>query len=200
MTRIMFDVWMAKNWLHKLSMRRLFSRPNIDFMRIRYYWFTATIFLTVIGITVFIVRLSSDHSPLNIDFEGGTAYGGQLDPEQIKDLKGIGDLRALLGEESQKQRLQVAKVVEDPVPGKEGLIFDITYQNEEGTQTTRTILDTGARLRFPGPGEHAPETGVREERDERPAIRFDRRRQGRGRPIPENAVEAPGADAGRHSH
>src|SRR6202043_2500016 len=46
MTRLMFDLWQAKNWLHKLSMMRLFTRPNIDFMRIRYYWFTATIVLT----------------------------------------------------------------------------------------------------------------------------------------------------------
>jgi SecD/SecF fusion protein len=139
MTRLMFDIWLAKNWLHKLSMRRLFSRPNINFMGIRYYWFTATILLTIIGITVFVVRLSSDHSPLNIDFVGGTAYGGELDPEQIKDLKDIGDLRNLLSEENQKKRLQVAKVIEVPVPGREGLIFDITYQNEDGTQTTRTI-------------------------------------------------------------
>jgi SecD/SecF fusion protein len=75
MTRLMFDLWQAKNWLHKLSMMRLFSRPNIDFMRIRYYWFTATVALTVIGAAVFIARLPSD---LNIDFTGGTAYGGQL--------------------------------------------------------------------------------------------------------------------------
>ncbi len=131
MTRLMFDIWMAKNWLHKLSMRRLFSRPNIDFMRIRYYWFTATILLTIIGITVFVVRLPAD---LNIDFVGGTAYGGELDPDKIKDLKDIGDLRRLL-----EQPIKVAKVVEDKVPGKEGLIFDITYENEDGTQTTRTI-------------------------------------------------------------
>src|ERR1700732_1714266 len=75
MTRVLFDFWLSKHWLHKLSMFRLFSRPNIDFMRIRYYWFTATIILTVIGISVFVFRLPAD---LNIDFVGGTAYGGQL--------------------------------------------------------------------------------------------------------------------------
>src|SRR5438045_7783756 len=37
MTRLMFDVWLNRNWLHQLSMLRLFSRPNIDFMRTRYY-------------------------------------------------------------------------------------------------------------------------------------------------------------------
>src|SRR6202035_4213605 len=43
MTRAMFDLWQHKGWLHKLSMRQLFHRPNIDFMAIRYYWFTATV-------------------------------------------------------------------------------------------------------------------------------------------------------------
>ena len=51
------NIWQVKGWLKKLSMFRLFSRPNIDFMGIRYYWFTATILLTVLGITVFLVRM-----------------------------------------------------------------------------------------------------------------------------------------------
>jgi SecD/SecF fusion protein len=131
MTRLMFDIWFAKNWLHKLSMFRLFARPNIDFMRIRYYWFTATILLTIIGITVFVIRLPAD---LNIDFVGGTAYGGELEVPL-----NIGELRKLLDEKNQARRLQVAKVEEVKVPGKEGLIFDITYQNENGSQETRTI-------------------------------------------------------------
>jgi SecD/SecF fusion protein len=82
MTRLLFDVWQYKGWLHKLSMARLFSRPNIDFMGIRYYWFTATILLTIFGATVFVIR---GMNGLNIDFTGGTAYGGKLskqaDPE-----------------------------------------------------------------------------------------------------------------------
>src|SRR6185295_4162891 len=36
MTRLMFDFWLSKNWLHKLSMLRLFAKPDIDFMSIRY--------------------------------------------------------------------------------------------------------------------------------------------------------------------
>jgi SecD/SecF fusion protein len=83
MTRLMFDIWQFKGWLHKLSMFRLFSRPNIDFMRIRYYWFTATIILTVVGAAVFIHRL--DSGGLNIDFTKGTAYGGLLVKGGAKD-------------------------------------------------------------------------------------------------------------------
>src|SRR6202040_4161805 len=32
MTRVMFDVWLDRGWLHKLSMFRLLSRTNINFM------------------------------------------------------------------------------------------------------------------------------------------------------------------------
>ena len=37
MTRTMFDIWLAQDWLHKLSFMQLFKRPNINFMAIRYY-------------------------------------------------------------------------------------------------------------------------------------------------------------------
>jgi SecD/SecF fusion protein len=88
MTRFMFDLWQYKGWLHKLSMFRLLSRPNIDFMAIRYYWFTATVVLTLFGITVFLLR---GEKGLNIDFMGGTAYGGRL-----RDFTTIAELRKKL--------------------------------------------------------------------------------------------------------
>src|SRR5262249_53225801 len=65
MTRLMFDLWQSQNWLHKLSMMRFLSRPNFDFMGWRRVWFTTTIVLTVIGISVFLVR---GQEGLNIDF------------------------------------------------------------------------------------------------------------------------------------
>ena len=65
-TRLFFDIWQHKGWLTKLSMMKLFSKPNIDFMAIRYYWFTATVLLTIFGASVFIYRL--DKGGLNIDF------------------------------------------------------------------------------------------------------------------------------------
>ena len=48
-------------------------------MAIRYYWFTATIILTILGGGLFIYRL--DKGGLNIDFVGGTAYSGQLEQD-----------------------------------------------------------------------------------------------------------------------
>jgi SecD/SecF fusion protein len=76
MTRLLFDIWQYQGWLKKLTMMKLFSKPNIDFMAIRYYWFTATIILTILGATLFVYRL--DRGGLNIDFTRGTAYSGQL--------------------------------------------------------------------------------------------------------------------------
>ncbi len=128
MTRLMFDLWLARGWLKKLSMFRLLSRTNIDFMAIRYYWFAATILLTIFGISVFIWRLPAD---LNIDFNGGTLYGGQL-----SSPKSIEDLRNLLGEKNQQQRLKVADVKELNIAGEQGLAYAITY---EGDPTPRTI-------------------------------------------------------------
>src|SRR5262249_20455156 len=94
-----------------------FARPNIDFMRIRYYWFTATVVLTLIGITVFLVR---GEQGLNIDFVGGTAYGGEL----VKPAD-ITELRRLLAEAHQAKVLPVRDVKEDEASN--GLAFRITY-------------------------------------------------------------------------
>src|SRR5206468_2838173 len=82
MTRTIFEIWLAKDWLHNLNFGRLkfgsldLHHANFDFMRIRYYWFTATIILTLVGAALFIFRL--DRGGLNIDFVGGTAYTGRL--------------------------------------------------------------------------------------------------------------------------
>ncbi len=94
MTRLLFDIWQHQGWLHKLSMFRFLSKPNFDFMAIRYYWFTATILLTIFGASVFIWRL--DKGGLNIDFMGGTAYGGRLnemvDARTLRDMLSRSDL------------------------------------------------------------------------------------------------------------
>src|SRR5204862_1141146 len=74
MTRVLFDFWLSKGWLHKLSMMRLFARPDIDFMGIRYAMFIVTAVVSIAGLALFIGRLPND---LNIHFVGGTAYGGK---------------------------------------------------------------------------------------------------------------------------
>jgi SecD/SecF fusion protein len=127
MTRLMFDLWLARGWLKKLSMFRLLSRTNIDFMAIRYYWFAATILLTIFGISVFIWRMPSD---LNIDFNGGTLYGGQLSTP-----KSIEDLRQLLSEKGQAEKLKVAEVKELNIAGEQRLAYAIRYEGEPAPRT-----------------------------------------------------------------
>jgi SecD/SecF fusion protein len=125
MTRLMFDVALATGRLTKLGMFRLLSRTNIDFMAIRYYWFTATILLTVLGASVFFLR---GRSALNIDFVGGTAYTGQLThPMTLVSSPDKPGLRDLLGEKKQESMLVVTNVkrLDD-----RGMEFEITYKDD----------------------------------------------------------------------
>ena len=87
MTRTIFDVCQLKGWIGDLKMLHVFVNPNFDFMAIRRAMFSITLALTVIGGGLFIYRL--DKGGLNIDFEGGTAYSGQLTSMQdISWLRG----------------------------------------------------------------------------------------------------------------
>ena len=130
MTRLLFDFWLSKGWLHKLSMLRLFAKPDIDFMGIRNVMFVATIVLAVLGITLFIGRLPND---LNIDFVGGTAYGGKL----TRGLK-IQELRNLVDEPNQKKWLANVDAKEEE--GSHGYRYALTYKNPDGTTTElRTV-------------------------------------------------------------
>ena len=129
MTRLLFDFWLSKGWLHKLSMLRLFAKPDIDFMGIRNIMFVATILLAVLGITLFIGRLPND---LNIDFVGGTAYGGKL----TKALT-IQELRALVDEPNQKKWLANVKATEEV--GSHGYDYKLTYTNPDKTTDVRTV-------------------------------------------------------------
>jgi SecD/SecF fusion protein len=125
MTRVIFDFWLSRGWLHKLSMFKFFSKPDFNFMAIRYYWFTATIILTIAGMALFIGRLPDD---LNIDFRGGTAYGGQLVrpvalvSRTVNSKEELG-LRDLVGEKRQKELLTAhAKMI-----GNSGTQFELWY-------------------------------------------------------------------------
>ena len=141
-TRFMFDFWLSKGWLHKLSMMKLLSKPNWDFMSIRYYWFTATIILTIMGAAVFIGRLNS--GGLNIDFMGGTAYTGQL-----KEGMTIGQLRETLDPDLKDNKAKLSGVVVEPLDDK-GFNFDLTYPGDKHPRLVQlpnpaTAADVAAR-------------------------------------------------------
>src|SRR5262249_24880430 len=137
MTRVLFDFWLVKGWLKKLGMFRLFARPDIDFMDIRNVMFIATLTLAVAGIALFIGRLPND---LNIDFVGGTAYGGQLN----KALN-IQELRELVEEPNQKKWLKGVTAKE--VEGSGGYSYQLTYEKGE----PKTVSVNMANLVLPNP-------------------------------------------------
>ncbi|QVL33377.1 protein translocase subunit SecD [Telmatocola sphagniphila] len=129
MTRLIFDYCLHRNWLKQLRMLRFFSKPSIDFMAIRKLMFTATAILTILGLGLFLARGSNG---LNVDFVGGTAYGGQFKTE-----KSISELRHLLSDERQKTLLAIdsVKSVEDP-SGKFKNIYAIKYKDGSEQQVT----------------------------------------------------------------
>lgn len=115
MTRVLFDFWLSRGWLHKLGMLRLFARPDIDFMGIRNLMFGVTAAASILGVVLFLGRM-----PLNIDFVGGTAYGGKL----TRSLSLV-DLRDLLDEKNQERILSEVKVADEA--SGEGRRFVLTY-------------------------------------------------------------------------
>ncbi|HKA06657.1 MAG TPA: protein translocase subunit SecD [Gemmataceae bacterium] len=126
MTRLIFDYWQVKGWLTQLRMMRLFSRPNINFMKIRYQMFALTVILTILGIGLFLFR---GQKGLNVDFVGGTAYTGRL----VKPVD-IGTLRMLVSEDRQKTQLAVAEVNEVPDPsGRNKNTYEIVYKDGQRT-------------------------------------------------------------------
>jgi SecD/SecF fusion protein len=155
MTRAIFDYWLSRGWLKKLSMFRLFAKPNIDFMAIRYYWFTATVLLTIIGGGLFIYRLDSDESDpsrrkatvLNIDFIGGTAYSGEL-----KEKMDIEQVRKEL-EKSKLPDLSVEQIFLSDKSYSEGTkskLFTVRTSNKNRDEVLAAINNTlgqgGAKL------------------------------------------------------
>jgi SecD/SecF fusion protein len=123
MTRLMFDLWLKYAHPQQFGMLRLLTKTRIDFMAIRYYWFTATVILTVLGISVFAIR---GQASLNVDFVGGTVYGGQLKEARAISSSNPPGLRQLLAPEHQHLMLKVAKVEQTDALGRE---YHVTYDD-----------------------------------------------------------------------
>lgn len=129
MTRVMFDFWQSKGWLTKLTMMRLFAKPDIDFMSIRYAMFAITLGLSIAGLALFVGRIPND---LNIDFVGGTAYGGKL-----KTGKTVAEMRKLIDEKHQAEVLKDPEVKEIQTGDARRYAYEITFPN--GDQQKRTV-------------------------------------------------------------
>jgi len=125
MTRLMFDIWQARGWLTKLTMMRLFAKPEIDFMSVRYIMFAITIGVSIAGAALFVGRLPND---LNIDFVGGTAYAGKL----TKGVR-VAELRDLVAESKQKTILAGVVVTQ---LDEEGRRYELTFPNGDKAKHT----------------------------------------------------------------
>ncbi|HEX3316097.1 MAG TPA: protein translocase subunit SecD [Gemmataceae bacterium] len=123
MTRTIFDFWIKKGWYTNFNPFKLFSRPNIDFMRIRIPMFTATLTLAVLGLVLFIARLPDD---LNIDFTGGTAYSGKLD-----DYVGVKELRDFFDDKAQKKWLAIPAGGVKEADDSDGHRFLVKYEGDD---------------------------------------------------------------------
>src|SRR5207253_812217 len=110
-TRTMFRFWELKGWLKELSMAKLFSKPNINFMGIRRPVFIATVIISLAGLAVFLAR---GKGSLNMDFVGGTVYSAELN-----ERKTIDDLHELLESEANQKKLLALDSDPEPVPGKD---------------------------------------------------------------------------------
>jgi len=111
MTRLMFDYWIHKRWMTEYTPHKLFSRPSLNFMKIRNQMFILTGLLTVVGLGIFLAR---GERVLNVDFTKGTVYGGRLREGEERSLStrdGKLGLVELLSEQRQKERLKVKDVI-----------------------------------------------------------------------------------------
>lgn len=150
MTRLMFDYWLSRHWLTKLSMHRLLSRTSINFMKIRYYMFGLTVFLTVAGLLLFLAR---GKDVLNVDFNGGTSYTATLaEPLGLTTTDGKPGLMDLLDDGRQKTVLAVKPVRDGGVTRvgeADKRTFQITYADNKTYKVTLSANPA------PGAGEQA---------------------------------------------
>jgi len=148
MTRMMFDFWQHKKWLKELKMLRIFEKPSYNPMKYRVQFFSITAALTVIGLALFLMR---GNDVLNVDFRGGTVYGGRLKDGEERALTATDKpgLRDLLNDENQRERLKVDSVrwVNRPASGDFAsvgtYIYEINYADKAKSTVSLTEKPAG---------------------------------------------------------
>jgi SecD/SecF fusion protein len=146
MTRLLFDYWLHRRWLTELKMMRLFGKLGFHPMRFRYYFFSLTGALTILGLGLFLYR---GESGLNVDFRGGTVFSNQLKDGEERALTTVGDkpgFRELLSEENQKAKLKPTRAVWENKEGDAAtantFVYTITYDEGAGKTSTSTVTLT----------------------------------------------------------
>ncbi|MBV8678263.1 MAG: protein translocase subunit SecD [Planctomycetaceae bacterium] len=68
-SRVIFELFYVKGWLKKLTMMKLMSKTNIDFIGPRYYCIAGSLIVIALGLGATLLR---GRTMYNIDFTGGT--------------------------------------------------------------------------------------------------------------------------------
>jgi len=146
MTRLMFDYWLHKKWLTEMKMMRLFGKLGFHPMRYRYFFFSLTGALTILGLALFLYR---GESGLNVDFRGGTVFAGRLKDGEERGLTttdGKPGYRELLSEEHQKKQLRAIRAGWENKEGEAAtantFVYTITYQDPDGKTSSSTVTLT----------------------------------------------------------
>jgi SecD/SecF fusion protein len=173
-TRFIFDLWISKGWLKQLKTLGFFSKPTIDFMGARKFWFSTSVALTIVGAVLFIGRLPYN---LNIDFVGGTAYGGIL-----TEARGLSTtthasgnevlgLRDLMSDTSQQVLLQVPEEGVREIAGSEGREFLVSYREPNGSTTPPRTITLANKIEAPTAAER--QTLLRERLQQLPDVSIE---------------------------
>ncbi|MEW4567684.1 protein translocase subunit SecD [Tautonia sp. JC769] len=85
-SRTLFELAYQKGWIKRLSMLRLLSKTNIDFVAPRRYCMAASVVVIALGLTMFFNRGGADQrgAMYNIDFTGGTLVTLRLDDDTLE--------------------------------------------------------------------------------------------------------------------
>lgn len=83
-SRVIFELWLEKGWLKRLTMMKIMDKTNIDFVGPRKILMVISAVAIALGLGLFVYR---GQSMFNIDFTGGTLVTIQLD-ENAGEIKG----------------------------------------------------------------------------------------------------------------
>jgi len=139
MTRVMFDIGLAKRWITQIHMMKFLTKTNFHFMNYRKPVFIATVVTAVLGLFFFLIRGTEG---LNMDFVGGTVYSCELNEvdasaDSNKGKKSVSEMRDLIEKREKEGRLQLT-ADPTPVPGSDSR-YTLTFKGEE-TPRTVTVL------------------------------------------------------------
>jgi SecD/SecF fusion protein len=144
-TRLLFDISMAKGLFTRLSMFKIMSNANYNFMKWRYHWLAGTVAVSVFGLAMFLFR---GEDGLNIDFNGGTAYA-----LEFKEPKPVDEIR---------KRAESAVDPNDPNKLKDVTVEAISREGFGGDQTTMFTFRTSLRKEWKKQGEEREDRQVKE--------------------------------------